>query len=1045
MTFFNNTILQRVGRAACIAAWLALPVAPCVAQEPPPPAVTKPTGPVTQTATAAEFDAATGAIVDTRWKSGVPMGGIGVGKIEVMSDGSFAHFTNNHNWDRPYPWAKGAFAAVRVQAGTDAPVSRVLRLSSLDEYAGIASIAHTRMQGLFPRAQMTFQDDALPVRVRLSAFSPLVPHDVKDSSLPVVTFAYTLTNPGRKPVRASVLLAWPNLLGWGGRDHGPYQKTPIIYESTTGNAQTPATAGALSGLHYTTTQSYTDYQENTVGDYFIGAHREAGVTVSTCPNWDADASTPAFWQGFTQTGQLTAVPGEAKSPAGAVAAQVSLLPGQSRTVRFTLVWAMPHFLMIRDVADAPPSTAKHSVTTDAGHYWQNWFSDAPEIAAYADANYARLSEGTTAWQTYLQKSNLPFWLTLKTINCAFPIVTNTVLTKDGKFAIQESPLVMAGAVGTMDQRMAAHTFYTALFPEVDRAELELFALCQQDSGQITHMDGNLYHVIGDPHVLYGITGWPDLSCSWTMQVAQMYRWTGDASFLSRMAPHVTKALDWLKADDKDGDFIPEGGSTYDYEHGPMGSFIYTASCYLGALRAASALAAAQGDAAGARGYDARLAQTQHSVMTELWNGTFFRKWHMPDSGKNNENSFVSNQAGDWGARLAGLPRTLAPDIIHKSMQQTIARHMKPFHPVPPMEVTPEGRLATGACYVLQHEPYLGCEAIYENYTDDGLDMIHRLYGCIWTQDKDPWNESLVYWAPDGHRFAFPYYMTSPTTWNVLFALSGASMDVPGRVLYLAPHLPTPLRELHMPVFFPRFWGWLDYVPSVHKLTLRVDKVFPGSLTDNGKLYAMGNAATDAPLPPVIIARIARDGDAPLLKLPAPFVVKAGAILNLSPLLAKLALPIRSEQVAFSVNLQARGGLSPKGWTLTDNIHTDAAGRAELPLALDNDANTRWTTNRPMHTGDQLTLDMGTETRIGRIVLDSGANDYPRGYTLEASEDGSMWRTLAQATPDEAQAAVKQGMVAIAFPPTAARYLRMTNLSTLPTTFWSVHELSVYAP
>lgn len=1029
-----------------LAARLLLPALPARAQEPPPPAVTRPTGPITPIATAAEFEAPTGTIIDTRWKSGVPMGGIGVGKIEMMSDGSFAHFTNNHNWDRPYPWAKGAFAAVWAQAAGNSTVARLLRLTSPEEYAGVSNIAHTRMQGLFPRAQFAFRDDGLPVQVHLSAFSPLVPHNIKDSSLPVVSFAYTLTNPGKQSVRASVLLAWPNLLGWGGRGKGPYQKTPIVYDGTTGNTQTPAMAGALSGLRYTTTQSYTDYQENTVGEYYLGVRKQPGITITTCPSWDTAVSTPAFWPGFAQTGQLASLPPSGQNPAGAVAAQVTLAPGQSRTVRFVLAWAMPHFLMTQDKVPLPQG-GTHAVTTDQGAYWQNWFGSAADIAAYADANTARLAQDTAAWQAYLQKSNLPFWLKLKTINCAFPIVTNSVLTKDGKFAIQESPLVMAGATGTMDQRLAAHTFYTALFPEIDRAELELFAQCQPPDGQIPHMDGNLYHVLGDAHVLYGITGWPDLSCSWTLQVAQLYRWTGDRSFLDRMAPHVARAMDYLRTDDKDGDFIPEGGSTYDYEHGPMGSFIYTASCYLGALRAASAVASAQGDAAGARAYTARLTQTQHSVMTELWNGTFFRKWHKPDLGTNNENSFVSNQAGDWAAREAGLPRTLDPAIIHKSLQQTIARHMKPFHPIPPMEVTPEGRLTTGACYVLQHEPYLGCEAIYENYTDDGLDMIHRLYHAIWDMDKDPWNESLVYWAPDGHRFAFPYYMTSPTTWNVWFALSGASVDVPDHTLYLSPRLPTPLTELHMPVFFPRFWGWLDYVPSARKLTLRIDKVFGNSPTDDGRLYAVPGAQAAASTTPVTLTTFARDGDGPRLALPRPFVVKPGATLNLSPFLGKLALPTRSEQVTFSIKARARGGLPPRGWTLTDNVHTDAAGRAELPLALDNDPGTRWTTNRPMRAGDRLVLDMGRAQPVAKLVLDdsSAPGDYPHGYLLESSSDGITWKTLAQATAPEAKAAVKQGVLAISFAPATARFLRITNQGTEPTTFWSVYELSVYAP
>ncbi len=364
-----------------------------------------------------------------------------------------------------------------------------------------------------------------------------------------------------------------------------------------------------------------------------------------------------------------------------------------------------------------------------------------------------------------------------------------------------------------------------------------------------------------------------------------------------------------------------------------------------------------------------------------------------------------------------------------------------------MEVTPQGRLTTGACYVLQHEPYLGCEAIYENYTDDGLDMIHRLYHAIWDMDKDPWNESLVYWAPDGHRFAFPYYMTSPTTWNVWFALSGASLDVPGHTLFLSPRLPTPMTELHMPVFLPRFWGWLDYVPSAHRMTLRIDKVFNDSLTDSGKLYAVPGAQDSVSAAPLTLTTIARDGDGPRLALPRPFVVKPGATLNLSPLLGKLALPTRSEQVTFSIQPQARGGLSPAGWTLTDTVHTDAAGRAELLLAVDSNTNTRWTTNRPMHTGDRLTLDMGRAQRVGSLVLDSTATpgDYPHGYLLEASDDGVAWHTLAQATAAETKAAVKQGMLTIAFPPLTTRYLRVTNQGTETTTFWSVGEVCVYAP
>lgn len=49
----------------------------------------------------AEFDSSTGQIRDARWRSGVPLGGIGCGAIELLTDGAFGNATTNHNWDRP--------------------------------------------------------------------------------------------------------------------------------------------------------------------------------------------------------------------------------------------------------------------------------------------------------------------------------------------------------------------------------------------------------------------------------------------------------------------------------------------------------------------------------------------------------------------------------------------------------------------------------------------------------------------------------------------------------------------------------------------------------------------------------------------------------------------------------------------------------------------------------------------------------------------------------------------------------------------------------
>jgi uncharacterized protein (DUF608 family) len=1125
----------------------------------------------------ASFDPATGTIVDSRWQSGVPLGGIGDGKIELMTDGSFGNFSNQANWDRCYPWAKGAFAAVRAQAGDAEPVARILRLKSDQEYAGVENVAHTRMQGWFPKGQIAYDDPALPVKVRLNAFSPLVPHNVKDSCMPVACLDYTLTNTTGKTVKASFVLAWPNLIGYGGTATG------LKWDSLEGDRQSVASTGALAGLRYTTSQHPSGQQQNVIGQDFVGVRRDDALRVQTCVSWDAAASTPSFWSAFAANGTLPVSSDVSSSqPAGAVAASAILKPGESRTLHYYVVWAMPHMVTMDQAHtytgayDAPPAripgpdnhsdtgrwstnqgmhTGDHmvldlgstrvptmldlnsgngggdyprglrvessvdgqtwttvsqiaaqdmdgtsqislvptparyvkltnlgnvydtywsisglglrvqgqddliqpvsataylahadikTVTEDTGHYWQNFWKDDLAIAAYADRNHDRLLRETDAWQSPVRESGLPFWLKLKLINCAFPMFSNTALTKDGRFCVLESPNEMGGALGTMDQRIAAHAFLTAFFPELDRAELELFAQCQQADGQITHFDGNVYKTIGNPNVTYGITGWPDLSCGWVTQVVNLYRWTGDGAFRQRTLPHIHRAMAWLKADGADDALIPTGGSTYDYESMRKGAFIYSASCYLGALRAASAVS----DPGQASEYDALFGRVQKSVMDNLWTGTYFRKWAQPSTGRINDDSFIANLAGDWMTRVAGLPSTLDPKIVHQSLEQTIARHQKPFFPMPPMQTTPDGRARYAACFSLQHEPFLGCEAIYGNFVDDGLDTIRRVYLCAWEENQNPWDEPLMYDAPNGHQGGLPTYMTAPTSWFVLDALSGASIDVPKGLLYLSPRLTTGQHELHIPVFLSRFWARLDYVPEHRKLTLTVTRAFAPDLSLQKTLYHAPGVAGDTEPESLIIGSVAANGDSRPIGLPRPFIVHDGAVLDLSPQIAALAIPQSSDTVDFEVKAPVlRPGLPADKWTITDNVHANPVlAGIDAKDALDGDPNTKWTTGRALQPGDSFTLDMAVPQQVAKIVLDNPTSpgDYPDGYRLDASMDGQTWTTIAQATEQQTVAALHDNALAIAFTPVTARYLRVTSAGG-HYNWWSVDELSVFAP
>jgi glucosylceramidase len=64
---------------------------------------------------------------------------------------------------------------------------------------------------------------------------------------------------------------------------------------------------------------------------------------------------------------------------------------------------------------------------------------------------------------------------------------------------------------------------------------------------------------------------------------------------------------------------------------------------------------------------------------------------------------------------------------------------------------------------------------------------------------------------------------------------------------------------------------------------------------------------------------------------------------------------------------------------------DVAGHA-----VDDDPGTRWSTGRAQRPGDELVVDLGEPVAARSLVLDAGGGDWPRGYEVAVSPDGSTW-------------------------------------------------------
>lgn len=732
--------------------------------------------------------------------SGVPLGGIGTGRVELLTNGTLGYYSCANNWDVPTAWTEGSFFA--LWTNTDGAV--LLHPPRTAGGYGLPTAEALYYRGRYPVAEVEYALGPNPLALRLRAQGTIVPGREDLSTLPAATFTFTVTNTSDKPVETALLMSQENLAGQGGYYYVKHDWSANLrdrYESVNGACQRAQDGMGFAGVRQVCDRvPEATGEANSMTQYLIAAE---GDGISRCLGWNIDAAQPAFWEQFAASGTLPLgdnVPGQdgVYRPGSAVAKKLTLAPGDTAEVVFVLAWQHNGHTTFRD-------------EVNHGHAYQTRYPDVSTIAQAALAGRTERAALIEQFQAMLADSTLPAWLQTKLINGAFPTTTNTVWTADDFFSVHESPNDMAGAVGTLDQRMAAHPFTFAFFPTLDRLELDWFRRCQLADGQLPHMIGNVYDKLGSTETFFCITGWPDLSCSFIFQTYRHFLYTGDRAWLETCFAAYGKAIDWMLSTDQFGLGLPVGGHTYDYdaadwtEGAPM---IFNAVNFLGALRAAMDAARRLGRSEELTQWQAAFDKAYASLMTHFWNGKFFRKWVHPASGNANDNCFVAQLAGDWFVRVLGLEPIFPDEISTSILRNIVELNMLPHYPAIVMEATPTGEVVTQGGYIQQHEPYLGMNLIYHGQVQRGLDVLRRRQEITWHVNSNPWGESLATQTPSGRETALHDYMTSPAGWNVLYALTGCTVDAEAQTLRFAPQMDGQ-RRLRLPVFLQDLWLMLD--------------------------------------------------------------------------------------------------------------------------------------------------------------------------------------------------------------------------------------------
>ncbi len=646
---------------------------------------------------------------------GLPIGGLGAGSIGHTYRGDFArwHLDVGQHYYRPVPanqfsvfiQPQGGRAAARVLSAYK-PDGGVLRVWGWNTEVR----PQNRYHALFPKAWYDYRDLGQPITLQCEQFSPIFPHNYKESSYPVGVFRWTATNTGSAPVTVALMFTWENVLGWfrnAAPVTNPFNDGPpyaMRWGASEGNRNQFRSEGNIAAM--VMSRGTAAISEEWDGEFVLATEAGAGAEVSYLARFNPEGDGADVWRPFAASGMLpNAADGRparrGERVAAAIAVRFTLAPGASRTIPFVLAWDLP-------VMEFGPGVKWYKrYTAFFGHSGHNGW----QIAREALANHGKWTEQIDSWmRPYLENRRTPDWYKTALFNELYYLLDsgsaweNGLVEKGvgtdypplGRFSYLEC--YEYRFYSTLDVNAYGSFPVVVLFPELDKQEAKLFAdaVAFEDKSQhpigwngewkVRKIAGSVPMDLGvpfeDPWRRTNFYTWQDSntlkdeSPNLALKIWRDYVWTGrkDRAFLRHTWKPLREAMAYLMRFDKDNDGIPdnEGIPDQTYDSWTMtGTSAYIGTLWTAGLEAAAAIGDVLGERAAAREYRALAKRARASLEQKLWNGEYYDF----DTGSADRKAIMADQLfGQFYAQATGLP-----DIVPRQRRDLVLRKVFDFN------------------------------------------------------------------------------------------------------------------------------------------------------------------------------------------------------------------------------------------------------------------------------------------------------------------------------------------------------------------------------
>lgn len=621
-----------------------------------------------------------------------PLGGIGTGCIGLAGNGEL------NDWEifnRPNKNTRNGYSHFAIKAvSQEKTIVKILQGDTTESLIGMRDPAYpggfdfgprvnsmagyphfkgVEFDGMFPIANLSFEDEEFPAKVRLCAFNPFIPHDDFNSSLPVACFEWEIENISNKDVRYSIAFNVQNP-----SSHSKNREVEngifLFPEDKT-----------KEEIGYCDLSVLTDNEDVVVQEYWY-----RGV-------WQDSVTT--YWENFSQTESM---PKRFYENGGAydhasVVATIQLQAGERKKIRFVLAWNTPvqynYWSPFRD-DNGKDVTWKN--------YYATQFKDSMETAKYTLSNFEKLLDKTRLFTETLQNSAMPnFVVEAISANLAVLKSPTVMRLEDGSFWGFEGVHDRIGLCEGACQHVWGYAYALPfLFPKLERSMRENF-------------------------VKYGLDEYGQVSCRLSLPIGQRERicacvdgqmgevikfyreWkiSGDNEWMKKHANAVFDMLEfaWSKNNqnkwDENGDGVLEGVQFHTLDMELFGENSWLQGFYLLALDCASKIASFLGDKQRSKKYRCLYERGKAWTNENLFNGEYFgqkidlkdkallEKYSMTDKYWNEETGEIKYQIGDgciidqmladWHAAIIGIEGVFDCKKKEKALKSLYKYNFKP--------------------------------------------------------------------------------------------------------------------------------------------------------------------------------------------------------------------------------------------------------------------------------------------------------------------------------------------------------------------------------